>query len=242
MTPSLSVAAPPPQEAVTLFRAVGQTPSPSGEALCVVEAKPLTGRTHQIRVHAAALGRPVLGDVLYGAPLLARLLPRALVCPRYPAACLLCVSVLPHACKQASEAMPLSMLSLRVQSGGRRSNRLWLHSSRLAVRHPAEPRETIEFTAPAVAPEPVAGSSAAAAAAASPDAGVWGVVSAAVLRSETDCFRVSHGVGTPGGEPGVFVDSLGPALLVQADADLPQGAPAEVKSPHADADLTPSAP
>ncbi|MCL4269738.1 MAG: RluA family pseudouridine synthase [Anaerolineales bacterium] len=34
----------------------------------LVEASPLTGRTHQIRVHAYALGHPLLGDVLYSAP------------------------------------------------------------------------------------------------------------------------------------------------------------------------------
>jgi RluA family pseudouridine synthase len=33
----------------------------------VVEAKPMTGRTHQVRVHAYALGHPLAGDVLYGA-------------------------------------------------------------------------------------------------------------------------------------------------------------------------------
>src|SRR5690349_5453569 len=32
----------------------------------LMEAKPLTGRTHQIRVHAAESGFPILGDVLYG--------------------------------------------------------------------------------------------------------------------------------------------------------------------------------
>jgi len=31
----------------------------------LVEAKPMTGRTHQIRVHAYALGHPLLGDALY---------------------------------------------------------------------------------------------------------------------------------------------------------------------------------
>ena len=37
------------------------------QAGALVEAKPMTGRTHQIRVHASALGHPLLGDVLYGA-------------------------------------------------------------------------------------------------------------------------------------------------------------------------------
>jgi 23S rRNA pseudouridine955/2504/2580 synthase/23S rRNA pseudouridine1911/1915/1917 synthase len=34
----------------------------------LVEASPMTGRTHQIRVHAYALGFPLLGDTLYSAP------------------------------------------------------------------------------------------------------------------------------------------------------------------------------
>ena len=32
----------------------------------MVTAEPLTGRTHQIRVHAAESGFPILGDTLYG--------------------------------------------------------------------------------------------------------------------------------------------------------------------------------
>lgn len=38
------------------------------QTAALVEASPLTGRTHQIRVHAYALGHPLLGDVLYSAP------------------------------------------------------------------------------------------------------------------------------------------------------------------------------
>jgi RluA family pseudouridine synthase len=36
-------------------------------AAALLEAMPKTGRTHQVRVHAKALGHPLVGDVLYGA-------------------------------------------------------------------------------------------------------------------------------------------------------------------------------
>ncbi|MEJ5240424.1 MAG: RluA family pseudouridine synthase [Anaerolineales bacterium] len=49
--------------AETLFRVLTRT---AGYAW--VEALPKTGRTHQVRAHAAALGYPLLGDELYGAP------------------------------------------------------------------------------------------------------------------------------------------------------------------------------
>jgi 23S rRNA pseudouridine1911/1915/1917 synthase len=48
--------------AVTRFRVVRRF---AGHAL--VEASPETGRQHQIRVHLAALGHPIVGDKLYGA-------------------------------------------------------------------------------------------------------------------------------------------------------------------------------
>jgi 23S rRNA pseudouridine1911/1915/1917 synthase len=37
-----------------------------GSVATVIEARPLTGRMHQIRVHLAATGHPVLGDTTYG--------------------------------------------------------------------------------------------------------------------------------------------------------------------------------
>ncbi|MCR5289137.1 MAG: RluA family pseudouridine synthase [Treponema sp.] len=37
-----------------------------GVEAAILEAKPLTGRTHQIRVHASERGLPLIGDTLYG--------------------------------------------------------------------------------------------------------------------------------------------------------------------------------
>ncbi len=48
------------QEAATEFECLG-----AGERHCLVKAMPRTGRLHQIRVHLAALGHPVVGDKLY---------------------------------------------------------------------------------------------------------------------------------------------------------------------------------
>src|SRR6202012_3422754 len=45
---------------------------PAGENLFQVEVEPLTGRTHQIRVHASENGFPILGDTHYGGTLFAR--------------------------------------------------------------------------------------------------------------------------------------------------------------------------
>ena len=40
----------------------------SNEMFSLVEASPITGRTHQLRVHFAHLGHPICGDTLYGYP------------------------------------------------------------------------------------------------------------------------------------------------------------------------------
>lgn len=41
----------------------------SNSEASLVQASPLTGRTHQIRVHLSHLGHPLLGDSLYGGPM-----------------------------------------------------------------------------------------------------------------------------------------------------------------------------
>ncbi|MBM4124478.1 MAG: RluA family pseudouridine synthase [Nitrospira sp.] len=51
-----------PKASATLYRVTRRL----GKAATVVELFPRTGRTHQIRVHLASLGHPVLGDATYG--------------------------------------------------------------------------------------------------------------------------------------------------------------------------------
>lgn len=49
------------QQAITDWRVCGH-----GDGLTWLELRPRTGRTHQIRVHCAHLGTPILGDSRYG--------------------------------------------------------------------------------------------------------------------------------------------------------------------------------
>jgi tRNA pseudouridine32 synthase / 23S rRNA pseudouridine746 synthase len=71
---------------ITDYRVLGRA-----DGLTWLELRPLTGRTHQLRVHLAALGCPVLGDPIYGnappaeperTPL--QLHARAIAVPLYP--------------------------------------------------------------------------------------------------------------------------------------------------------------
>ena len=71
------------QRAVTDYRLVA---ADRGRAW--LELRPRTGRTHQLRVHCATLGYPVVGDPTYGEPHSAealQLYARSVTLPLYPA-------------------------------------------------------------------------------------------------------------------------------------------------------------
>jgi tRNA pseudouridine32 synthase/23S rRNA pseudouridine746 synthase len=56
---------PDAQESLTLYRTLA-----TGEGAALVELQPRTGRMHQLRVHLAHIGRPILGDARYGGALM----------------------------------------------------------------------------------------------------------------------------------------------------------------------------
>jgi 23S rRNA pseudouridine1911/1915/1917 synthase len=55
------------REAISHYKVLQRLDSACGK-FSLAEVKIGTGRTHQIRVHMASLGHPVVGDTLYGAP------------------------------------------------------------------------------------------------------------------------------------------------------------------------------
>jgi tRNA pseudouridine32 synthase/23S rRNA pseudouridine746 synthase len=55
------------QPAVTTWKVLGRCdPSIRPSSLTWLALEPLTGRTHQLRVHCAAMGWPIVGDAIYG--------------------------------------------------------------------------------------------------------------------------------------------------------------------------------
>jgi len=55
--------------ALTTWKVMGQTQAAASNSprLAWLALEPVTGRTHQLRVHCAAMGWPIIGDSIYGA-------------------------------------------------------------------------------------------------------------------------------------------------------------------------------
>lgn len=56
------------KESLTDFKTIKTVDSLKNESLSLLELRPLTGRTHQLRIHCASLNTPILGDKIYGKP------------------------------------------------------------------------------------------------------------------------------------------------------------------------------
>jgi tRNA pseudouridine32 synthase/23S rRNA pseudouridine746 synthase len=56
-----------------------QSPLPRTDLATRVELEPITGRTHQLRVHLQAIGHPILGDHLYATPAQQAMSPRLML-------------------------------------------------------------------------------------------------------------------------------------------------------------------
>lgn len=74
------------QSALTHYRVMGKA-----DGMSWLELEPHTGRTHQLRVHCAAIGCPIIGDTIYGSDVakkgeegMMRLHARSVIIPLYP--------------------------------------------------------------------------------------------------------------------------------------------------------------
>ena len=158
----------------------------------LIKAEPLTGRTHQIRVHAADQGFPILGDILYGGTPAARV----------------CLHAAEIAFTHPATGQPVTFqvppdFVTDMECGGKRSaTPLW------GTRHENEKLTTTK------APSPLRS----AGALPNGPAPHLPLRTAIIDPPATDAFRLVHGAGD--GRPGWYVERLGEYLLSQAAAPL----------------------
>jgi 23S rRNA pseudouridine1911/1915/1917 synthase len=117
--------------ALSHYKVMERLLTPYGR-FALVKVRIETGRTHQIRVHLASIGHPVVGDALYGAPRI--LLPNTLARERQGNA----ISSRTEAKKARAHGESAATLSLP---------RNFLHAAQLQFTHPKSGR-ALEFDAP----------------------------------------------------------------------------------------------
>ncbi len=180
------------QVAETVFREGGSS------GVCrLVEAEPLTGRTHQIRVHAAEAGFPVLGDTLYGGTSAPRVyLHAAELRLKHPASGKEMTFRAPLV-GQASR-LPEERLALELGTAvetpaptGRMLAPLTSRRSSLSMAELADPQLWLTAPLPCLASR-----------------------QALIVPAETDAYRLVHGASD--GWAGWYVDRLGDFLLSQS--------------------------
>ena len=126
----MSVTGIDPRTAVSHYKVIERLLTPYGR-FALVEVRIETGRTHQIRVHMSSIGHPIVGDSLYGAPVI--LLPNTLSRERQGNA----ISSRTEAKKARAHGESAATLSLP---------RNFLHAAQLTFTHPKSGKG-VEFKA-----------------------------------------------------------------------------------------------